>query len=297
LTKDEQLTKPHVQTDTVPRWLNYSGLSNALGLTNWSVFKALVGIQSRVMHLQPGKWHSGKVFEPFGVRVTAQLPQAVGTDAKTVRRALRALDKECLIVYEPGKARPGATNEFSRVTICQRMIEVLSWYALPYLPAHLGGISDLSSLPERFPVWLAADIDPVGYTREQLEEMLWEAGPREGGRDDRGQGTDPKDAAELMEFERDCCRPWPPDWCFEGLPIEAEVNAARAWIEAPEDATSEANHRLMYRMQELREERRLAAEANCRSGGIPWPPEPPNRIFCSSRGGDRGFSHWAHWHR
>ncbi|MHB8994726.1 MAG: hypothetical protein ACYC63_05695 [Armatimonadota bacterium] len=281
---------PRVQTDHVPRWLNYSGLSHALGLTNWSVFKALVEIQSRVMHLQPGKWNSGQVFEPFAVRVTAQLPHAVGTDAKTVRKALKTLDKECLIVYEPGKARRGTTNDFSRITICERMIEALSWYALPHLPAHLGGISDLTSLPERFPVWLAADIDPVGYTREQLEEMLWEVRSARGA-DERDRGSIPKDVAELMEFERDCCRPWPPDWCFEGLSIEAEVDAARAWLEAPQDATLETTQSLMYRMEELREERRLAAEAKCRSGGTPWPPEPPNRIFCSSRGGDRGFSH------
>lgn len=189
--------EPHVQTDSVPRWLNYSGLSRVLGLTKWSVYKGLIEVQSRLLHLQPGKWHSGDVFGPFSVRVTAQLPDVVGTDAKTIRRALNGLQGDGIIIYKPGRPRSGSLNEFSQITICQVPIVTVAWYALPRLPSYLGGIGDLRPLPDCHYIWVAPDVQGLHYDREGLQKMIDRAG------DECAQGTDWRQLEAILQSVRD----------------------------------------------------------------------------------------------
>lgn len=281
---------PHLQTDRIPRWLNYSGLSQALGLTKWSVFKALVETQSRLMHLQPGQWHTGDVFGPFAVRVTAQLPRAAGTDAKTVRKALKALDQDGLIVYEPGGARTGGINQFSEITVCQPMIEALAWYALPVLPTHLGGIANLERLPERLPVWLAHEICPIGYTRDQLEEMLRDAHNIESPADLAAGRTDPKTILDLFEHQREVFAPLPPDWAHGGAMTDAMMESFEALEKTPPGTVDEKA--LFERACQAQRDYDQATHENVRRRGLPWPPEPISRYLARGTSHSWGFTDW-----
>ena len=125
------------QFDMFPRWLKFSGLPQALGGTDWAVYRALIELDHQVMPI------ASRRFDDGGWTFTA--PQAdvvavTGLVERTVRNALRRLRASALLSYRHGYgSMDGRRGRWSSYRIeCEPLTRLFLYVAPRLRPAHGG---------------------------------------------------------------------------------------------------------------------------------------------------------------
>jgi len=121
--------------DSFPRWLSYSGLPQALGPADWSVFKAVVELDHQCMRRPKGRkgLRSGKGNTTFAMP-QGNIVEMTGLSPRAVRYSLNRLTETALLDYAPGKGR-----SWCEFTVNTKTLLALFSYVAPLLrPAHGG---------------------------------------------------------------------------------------------------------------------------------------------------------------
>lgn len=131
-----------LQLAVCPRWLEYSGLPQALGATVWAVFRALVVLDHQTLGMKGRR--RGKGRKGFTVPHEDVIAMT-GLSLSSLQRALVRLQQTSLLArYRAGRGRlQGAGGRWSEFQINTDTLVALYRYVAPRLPPMHGGIQDV----------------------------------------------------------------------------------------------------------------------------------------------------------
>lgn len=137
-----RLRSPILQLAVCPRWLEYSGLPQALGATRWAVFRGLVVLDHQTLGMKGRRRGGGQ--KSFMVP-RRDLVELTALSVSSVQRALMALqDTKLLVRYRAGQGRQkGAGGRWSEFQINTDTLVALYRYVGPRLRPMQGGIEDV----------------------------------------------------------------------------------------------------------------------------------------------------------
>jgi len=158
------------QISVMPRWLQFSGLPQALGATRWAVFQAIVQLDHQTLGLA-----SRRIGRDAGAFAAPQrdLVAITGLNQRTVGRTCQTLATTHLLgTYSPGGGRlAGAGGRWCKYAVNRDTMAALAQYALPrIMPLH-GGIRGqrVNDLPRRgMRIYGLEDLAPLLLSTEEL---------------------------------------------------------------------------------------------------------------------------------
>jgi len=133
---------PILQLAVCPRWLEYSGLPQALGATKWAVFRALVVLDHQTLGMEGRR--RGKARRSFAVP-HRDLVAITGLKERCIRETLGYLAGTALLArYKAGLGRQkGAGGRWSEFEMNVETLVALYRYVGPRLRPIQGGTADV----------------------------------------------------------------------------------------------------------------------------------------------------------
>ena len=184
---------PILQLAVCPRWLEYSGLPQALGATRWAVFRALVVLDHQTLGMEGRR--RGKQRWAFAVP-QRDLIAMTGLTDRTIRRAMQLVAASKLLRrYRPGRGREkSAGGQWGEYEIDTDTLVSLYRYVGPRLAPLHGGTQGVArnQLPDEIQI----------YGREELHGVCVDWKDLSMGQDSKRIGEEPEvlDAHRVAEI-------------------------------------------------------------------------------------------------
>lgn len=139
-----------LQFSMCPRWLEYSGVPQALGGTRWAIFHAVIVLDHQTMPIKSRRrGRGGKAF----VAPHRDIIATTGRSEAAVKRALGYIQGTKLIeYYKPGQGRQkGMGGRWSQIQVNTGTLVQLYRYVGPRIRPMHGGMAGIerSKLPDR----------------------------------------------------------------------------------------------------------------------------------------------------